>query len=143
MVEIEAIRKVVIQKMGEYGIPKKRNRKLTGYSIDFILAYSERWRRKREDWELGLRNEVEGDEQYIISTALGFAYNILINEGFAKKHLDQFFFEGKPGKYRERTEKAYSFYFRGLSLTERIQDFFYRDPKGIKLRREIDNLKKK
>ncbi|MBA7560500.1 hypothetical protein ES695_03525 [Candidatus Atribacteria bacterium 1244-E10-H5-B2] len=121
---------------------KKRNRKLTRQSVDFILAFCDELRRETERADLGKDIWEKVDKAYITRTMLSGIYNILINEGYTKKHLDNFFFfEGEPDKNREMTEKANSFYFPGQSKRSKIvEDFFQKDPRGIKLRKEIDKL---
>ena len=116
-----------------------KNRKMTRQTINFILAFCERRRIAKNDGDY--------DKEYITSTMLSVIYNVLINEGYTKKHLDNFFFfEGEPDKHKKRTEKACK--FRYLSdwpepIKNRIEKFFYEDPAGIKLRKEINNLSEK
>lgn len=120
----------------------KKNNKLTRRSIDFILAFCDELRRERENADLGKDIWKEIDKAYITQTMLSGIYNILINEGYSKKHLDNFFFfEGEPNKHKEMTEEANHFYFHSqVKYSEKIEDFFYKDPRGIKLREEIDKL---
>ena len=76
---------------------KKRNRKLTRQSVDFILAFCDELRRETERADLGKDIWEKVDKAYITRTMLSGIYNILINEGYTKKHLDNFFFfEGEP-----------------------------------------------
>ena len=107
---------------------------MTKLTIDFILAFSERLRIAKKD------NDYE--KEYITSTILSGIYNVLINEGYPKEHLDKFFFnDDYPNTHKERTEKAYIFYrIDRKNPSKVIEEFFYKDPWGIKLRKEIDKL---
>jgi len=129
--------------MGQYGPIKNRNRKLTGYSIDFILAFCEKLRTDRRNTDNG-KADLKVDEGYITQTMLSGIYNILINEGYSREHLNNFFFfEGEPNKHKEMTEEACKFYLPGHKrYSNIIEDFFYKNPRGIKLRKEIDKLNK-
>lgn len=116
-----------------------KNRKLTRFSIDFILAFSEKLRKEIEDWECGRKNDIVVDKGYITQTMLNGIYNILINEGYSKKHLDKFFFnDDYPNTHKELTKKACKFYH--INQTSEVERFFNEDPAGIKLRKEIDKL---
>lgn len=124
---------------------KKKSRELTRMSIDFILAFCEKLRTEIKNGDIGKDIWEKVDKSYITQTMLSGIYNILINEGYSKKHLDNFFyFEGEPNKHKEMTEEACKFYLpnhEGKKYSEIIEDFFYRNPGGIKLREEIDKLK--
>lgn len=118
----------------------KRSRRLNKRSIDYILAFCEKLKKEREAWECGREKDIAVDRGYITSTMLMGIYNILINEGYTKKHLDNyFFFDCEFNKHKERTKGACEFYH--INQPSEIERFFNEDPAGIKLRREIDNLK--
>jgi len=110
---------------------------MTRQTIDFILAFSERLRIAKKD--------LDYDKEYITSTMLNGIYNILINEGYHKEHLDKFFFnDDYPNIHKKLTEKAYKFYHTNRENSSKIiEKFFNEDPAGIKLRMEIDKLSKK
>ena len=124
-----------------------KNRKMTRKTIDIILALCDELKKEIEKWDLGLEDNITVDKGYMTQTILSLIYKVLINEGYTKKHLDNFFFfEGEPDKHKKRTEKVCK--FRYLSdwpepIKNRIEKFFYGDPAGIKLRKEIDNLSEK
>ena len=133
--------------MGHYHGPiKKHNRKLTRYSIDYILAFCERLRiiKENENWKY----EKEAiNKEYVTFTMLMGIYNILINEGYPKKYLDNyFFFDDEPNKNKEWTKEACKFYLSGdpgynkYIEEKKIEDFFYKTIRGRKLRKEIDSL---
>lgn len=119
----------------------KRNRKMTRQTIDFILAYSQKLKEEMRNCDRG-KKDITCDEGYITRTMLMGIYNVLINEGYPKKHLDNFFFfEGEPNKNKEWTEQACKFYFRNRrNFSKIVERFFNEDPAGIKLRKEIDKL---
>jgi len=126
---------------GQCGPFKRRNRKLTSRSIDFILAFCEKLRVDIRNTDNG-KADLEVDEGYITKTMLNGIFNVLINEGYSRKHLNNFFFfEGEPNKHKEMTEEACKFYLPGhKKYSKIIEDFFYKNPGGIKLREEIDKL---
>lgn len=119
-----------------------KNRKLTRFSKDFILAFSEKLRKEEKNWICRPDQVYQG---YITSTMLNGIYNVLINEGYSKEHLDKFFFnEDYPNKYKEWTKEACKFYFINRENSSKvIEEFFNQDPAGIKLRKEIDKLSEK
>jgi len=120
-----------------------RNRKMTKQTIDFILAVSDKLRREMEHLKITGEKDIQDiSGGYIYSVMLNFAYNILVKEGYSKKCLDEFFYnEGEPDKHKELTKKACKFYHIGQKNPSRVvDDFFYRDPRGIELRKEIDKL---
>jgi len=122
----------------------KKTRKLTKLSIKFILAFCDELRREREKEKIGKGVLEDVNKAYITQTMLSGIYNVLINEGYSKKHLDNyFFFQGEPNKHKELTEEANRFYFKDQVLYPRVRDYFYRDPRGIRLRKEIDKLSEK
>lgn len=122
-----------------------KNRKLTRLSIDFILAFCEKLKEEIEAFDQGAKKIEDIDEGYITQTMLNGIYNILINEGYTKKHLDNFFyFEGELNKHKKMTEEACKFYLPGhKKYSKIIEDFFYKNPGGIKLRKEIDKSSEK
>jgi len=138
---------------------KKKNRKLTRMSIDFILAFCEKLRSEKDHWEhTGEKDIQDVAGGYITSKMLMGIYNILINEGYTKEYLDEIFGwdyldnEGRSkkrelNKYKKQTEQACLFYLRGdpgynkYTEEKKIEDFFYKTIRGIKLRKEIDELK--
>ena len=129
-------------------IKNEKNRKLTRRSIDFILAFCEKFRVNRRNTDNG-KEDLKVDEGYITQTMLSGIYNILINEGYTKKHLDNyFFFEGEPNKNKEWTKEACKFYlhsdpdYNKYIAEKKVEDFFYKSIRGIKLRKEINNLNK-
>ncbi|MBA7547144.1 hypothetical protein ES705_39546 [subsurface metagenome] len=111
-----------------------KNRKMTRQTIDFILAFSERLRIAEKDHD--------DDTEYITSTMLNGIYNILINEGYSKEHLDKFFFnDDYPNIHEKLTKKACEFYHIGRKDPSKVvEEFFNENPRGIKLRKEIDKL---
>ncbi|GAI28061.1 unnamed protein product [marine sediment metagenome] len=119
-----------------------KNKKMTRKTIDFILAFCDELKKEREKWDLGLEDNITVDRGYITQTILSLIYKVLINEGYSRKHLDNFFFfEGEPNKHKERTLKACKFYHTNQKNSSRgVGDFFYKDPRGIRLREEIDKL---
>ena len=122
-----------------------KNRKMTRKTIDFILALCDELKKEIEKWDLGLEDNITVDKGYMTQTILSLIYKVLINEGYTKKHLDNyFFFEGEPDKHKKRTEKACKFYHTNQKNSSRvIEEFFGENPAGIKLRKEIDNLSEK
>ena len=117
-----------------------KNRKLTRLSIDFILAFSEGLREKIDHWKAtGEKEILDVSGGYIYETMLNFAYNILINEGYPKKHLDEFFYNyGEPDKHKEWTEKACKFYnINRKTSSEVIEEFF---DKNFKLKKEMEKF---
>ncbi len=119
-----------------------RNKKMKRKTIDFILALCDELKKEREKWDLGLEDNITVDKGYMTQTILSLIYKVLINEGYTKKHLDNFFFfEGEPNKHEERTSKACTFYHTNQKNSSKvIEEYFYEDPAGIKLRREIDKI---
>lgn len=119
-----------------------KNRKMTRKTIDFILAFCDELKKEREKWDLGIEDNINVDRGYITQTILSLIYKVLINEGYSRKHLDNFFFfEGEPDKHKKRTEKVCKFYHTNQENSSRgVEDFFYKNPRGIKLRKEIDEL---
>ena len=128
-----------------------KDRKITRQTIDFILAFCEKLRSEKDHWEhTGEKDIQDVAGGYITSSMLMGIYNILINEGYTKKHLDNFFFFGdEPNKHKKWTEKACKFYLRGdpgynkYTEEKKIEDFFYKTIRGTKLRKEIDKLSEK
>ena len=110
---------------------------MTRSTIDFILAFSERLRIAKKDSDY--------EKEYITSTMLSGIYNILINEGYSKEHLDKFFFnDDYPNIHKKLTEKACKFYHTNRKNSSKvIEEFFNENPAGIKLRKEIDKLSEK
>ncbi|MBA7544844.1 hypothetical protein ES705_37205 [subsurface metagenome] len=119
-----------------------KNKEMTKRTIDFILVICDELKKEIEKEKLGNDIPEEIDKVYMTQTILSVIYKILINEGYTKKHLDNFFFfEGEPDKHKERTSKACTFYHANQKNSSMvIEEFFYEDPAGIKLRKEIDNL---
>lgn len=133
--------------MGQLGPFKKRKRRLNRRSIDFILAFCEKYRGEIKASDRGKKDILDVSGGYITFTMLMGIYNILINEGYTKRHLDNyFFFEGELNKHKEWTEQACKFYLRGdpnynkYTKEKKVEDFFYETTRGIKLREEIDKL---
>jgi len=122
-----------------------KNRKMTRQTINFILAFCERRRIAKNDGDYA--------EEYITSIMLSGIYNVLINEGYTRKHLNNFFFfEGESDKHKKRTEQAYKFRYSSdwpepirnrKNPSKVVEEFFNEDPAGIKLKKEIDNLSEK
>ncbi len=127
-----------------HGPIRKHNRPLTRYSIDYILAFCEKLRiiKENENWKY---EKEATDEAHITFTMLMGIYNILINEGYPKEYLDNyFFFDNELNKNKELTEIACEFYhINRKNPSKVIEEFFYKDSRGIKLRQEIDNLSEK
>jgi len=67
-----------------------KNRKLTKFSIDFILAFCEKLRTDKRNTDNG-KADLKVDEGYITDTMLSGIFNILINEGYPRKYLDKIF----------------------------------------------------
>lgn len=104
---------------------------MTRESIDFILAFCEKLKGERKAWDRGKEDIQDVGGGYITQTMLSGIYNILINEGYSKKHLDDFFFfEGEPNKHKEWTEKACKFYLRGQkkNTPQLLKIFFIKIP---------------
>ena len=128
-------------------------------SIDFILAFSEKLRSEKDHWEHTREKDIQDVAGgYITSTMLHGIYNILINEGYSRKYLDGIFGsdyidnEGNINKadlnkYKELTKEACKFYLRNdpgynkYTAEKKVEDFFYKTTRGIKLREEINKLK--
>jgi len=119
-----------------------RNRKMTKKTIDFILCLCDELKKEIEKEKLGNDISEEVDKVYMTQTILSLIYKILLDEGYSRKHLNEFFFfEGEPNKHKEMTEKASKFYHTNQKNSSRvIEEFFGENPAGIKLRKEIDNL---
>jgi len=119
-----------------------KNRKMTRSTIDIILAFCERYRIVKNDGDYA--------EEYITSTILNCIYSILLSEGYTREYLNNFFFfEGESDKHKKLTEKAYKFRYNSdwpdpignrKNPSSVVEDFFYKDSRGIKLRKEIDKL---
>ena len=107
---------------------------MTEQTINFILAFSKKLRIAKEDRD--------DDTEDITSTMLSGIYNVLIYEGYSKEHLDKFFFnDDYPNTHKERTDQVYKFYYTKLKNSPKvIEEFFYSNPRGVKLRKEIDKL---
>jgi len=119
---------------------------MTRKTINFILAFCEKLRSEKDHWEhTGEKDIQDVAGGYITSTILSAIYNILIYEGYTKKHLDNFFFfDDEPNKNKEWTDQAYKFYYTKRKNSSRVvEKFFNEDPAGIKLRKEIDKLSEK
>ena len=100
-----------------------KNRKMTRQTINFILALSEKSRREKG-------NDITVDKEYIAFTILSGIYKVLVNEGYSKKHLDKFFWcDDSPDTHIDRK-----------NFSKIVEEFFDEDPRGIKLRKEIDKL---
>ena len=99
---------------------------MTKRTIDFILALSEKSRREKG-------NDITVDREYIAFTILSGIYKVLVNEGYSKKHLDKFFWcDDSPDTHIDRK-----------NFSKIVEEFFNEDPRGIKLRKEIDKLSEK
>jgi len=110
-----------------------KNREMKKQTIDFILAFSEKLRKARENQEY--------DEEYIFLTMLKFAYTILTKEGYLEEHLDEsFFHDGYPDDIAYKTYGEWRKHIARKNSSKIVEEFFYKDPRGIKLRKEIDNL---
>ncbi|MBA7549523.1 hypothetical protein ES705_42010 [subsurface metagenome] len=103
-----------------------KNRKMAKETINFILALSEKSRREKG-------NDITVDKEYIAFTILSGIYKVLVNEGYSKKHLDRFFWcDDSPDTHIDRK-----------NFSKIVEEFFNEDPRGIKLRKEIDKLSEK
>ncbi|MBA7537878.1 hypothetical protein ES705_30149 [subsurface metagenome] len=128
-----------------------KNREMTKQTIDFVLAFCEKLRSEKDHWEhTGEKDIQDVAGGYITSKMLMGIYNILINEGYTKKHLDNFFFfDSESNKHKEWTKEACKLYLRGdpgynkYTEEKKTEDFFYKTIRGIKLRKEIDKLSEK
>ncbi len=134
---------------------------MTRQTIDFILAFSEKLRSEKDHWEHTREKDIQDVAGgYITSTMLSGIYNILINEGYSKDYLDEFFGydylddkgrikKRELNKYQKWTDQACKFYLRGDPVynkyieEKKVEDFFYKTIRGIKLRKEIDKLLEK
>ena len=124
-----------------------KNKKMTKQTIDFILAFCGKLRKEREEEKLGRGKWENIEGSYITFTMLMGIYKVLINEGYTREHLNNFFFfDDEPDKHKEQTEKACEVYhiLTGWKDPSRaIKEFFNENPAGIKLRMEIDKLSEK
>ncbi len=118
---------------------------MTRLTINFILAFCNELKTEIEEERSGKGIWEKVDKAYITRTMLSGIYNVLIYEGYTKKHLDNFFFfDDEPNKHKEWTDQAYKFYYTKLKNSSRVvEKFFNEDPAGIKLRKEIDKLSEK
>ncbi|MBA7480692.1 hypothetical protein ES707_16154 [subsurface metagenome] len=100
-----------------------KNRKMTGQTINFILALSEKSRREKG-------NDITVDKEYIAFTILSGIYKVLVNEGYSKKHLDKFFWcDDSPDTHIDRENSS-----------KIVEEFFNEDPAGIRLKIAINKL---
>ncbi|MBA7546972.1 hypothetical protein ES705_39374 [subsurface metagenome] len=87
------------------------------------------------------RENQEYDEEYIFLTMLKFAYTILTKEGYLGEHLDELFFpDGYPDDIAYKTFGEWKKHIAREDSKKVAEEFFYKDPRGIKLRKEIDKL---
>ncbi|MBA7539140.1 hypothetical protein ES705_31419 [subsurface metagenome] len=113
-----------------------RDREMKRQTIDFIFAFSEKLRKARENQEY--------DEEYIFLTMLKFAYTILTKEGYLGEYLDEFFFpDGYPDDIAYKTFGEWKKHIAWEDSKKVVEEFFYRNPRGVKLRKEIDKLSEK
>ena len=113
-----------------------RDKEMKRQTIDFILAFSEKLRKARENQEY--------DEEYIFLTMLKFAYTILTKEGYLEEHLDEIFFhDGYPDDIAYKTFGEWKKHIAWEDSKKVVEEFFYRNPRGVKLRKEIDKLSEK
>ena len=113
-----------------------RNKKMTKQTIDFILAFSEKLRKARENQEY--------DEEYIFLTMLKFAYTVLTKEGYLGEYLDEYFFpDGYPDDIEYKTYGEWKKHIAREDSKNVVEEFFYKNPRGVKLRKEIDKLSEK
>ena len=108
-----------------------RDREMKKQTIDFILAFSEKLRKARENQEY--------DEEYIFLTMLKFAYTILTKEGYLEEHLDEIFF---PDGFPDIAYKTYGEWRKHIARkdSEKVVKKFFDTPIGRRLRREIDKI---
>jgi len=113
-----------------------RNKKMTKQTIDFILAFSEKLRKARENQEY--------DEEYIFLTMLKFAYTVLTKEKYFGEYLDEYFFpDGYPDDIEYKTYGEWKKHIAREDSKNVVEEFFYKNPRGVKLRKEIDKLSEK
>jgi len=94
-----------------------KNKKMTKRTIDYILAFCNELRKETKRADLGIDIWKEVDKAYITRTMLTGIYKVLINEGYTREHLDNyFFFEGDIDKHKKQTEKASKFYHTDLEI---------------------------
>ncbi|MBA7540854.1 hypothetical protein ES705_33157 [subsurface metagenome] len=109
-----------------------RDKEMKRQTIDFILAFSEKLRKARENQEY--------DEEYIFLTMLKFAYTILTKEGYLGEYLDEFFFhDGYPDDIEYKTFGEWRRHIAREDSRKVVKKFFNEGP-GRKLKKEIDKL---
>ncbi|MBA7555281.1 hypothetical protein ES705_47939 [subsurface metagenome] len=112
-----------------------KNREMKRKTIDFIAAFAEKLRKARENKEY--------DEEYIFLTMLKFAYTIMTKEGYLGEYLDEFFFHDEYPDIEYQTYGEWRKHIAWEDSKKVVEEFFYRNPRGIKLRKEIDKLSEK
>ncbi len=94
-----------------------KNRKMTKRTTDYILTFCNELRKEIKRADLGLDIWEKVDKAYITQTMLSGIYNVLINEGYTKRDLDNyFFFEGEINKHKKQTEQACKLYHTDLEI---------------------------
>lgn len=105
----------------------KDNKKLTKKNIDFILAFRDKLKREKEDFDSGRETDINIAGGYVTDTMLTCLYSVLVGEGYSRKYLNKFFFnDNYPdcNTYKEWLEKSFKFYHIDLrkKLIRQIDD---------------------